>query len=78
MIATRGTTTGIVDIYLDGAVTPTATIDLTAATATYQFKLWSTGTLASGTHTVRLVRNAASAATKYITLDAVDIWGTIQ
>jgi hypothetical protein len=40
--------------------------------------IWSTGTLDEGRHSVRIVRNSASAAGKYITLDAVDIWWTID
>jgi hypothetical protein len=71
----KGTTTGIADVYLDGEWK--ATIDLSAAAATYKVNVWSTGTLANGLHNVRIVRNAASASGKYVTLDAVDIWGTI-
>jgi hypothetical protein len=74
-IGMKGTTLGIVDVYLDGV--KKATFDLGAAIATYQENIWSTGKLASGTHTVRIVRNGASAAGKFITLDAVDIWGTL-
>ena len=77
-IAMTGTTTGVAEIYLDGAITPSATIDLAAATAVYKVKVWSTGTLTNGVHTVRIVRSAAGATGEYLTLDAVDIWGTIQ
>ncbi len=71
----KGTTTGIADVYLDGV--KVATINLAASTATYQVTVWSTGDLPSGNHFVRIVRNSGSAAGKYVTLDAVDIWGTI-
>jgi hypothetical protein len=40
--------------------------------------VWSTGILTAGTHTVRIVRDDGSATGKYLTLDAVEIWGTIQ
>ncbi len=77
-IATKGTTTGKADVYLDGVkMTPTP-IDLAAATATYQVKVWSTGILPEGKHTVQIVRSPASAAGKFLTVDAVDIWGTIE
>lgn len=74
-IAMKGTTTGIADVYLDGK--KVTTINLGATSATYQVDVWSTGPLAYGLHTVKLVRSASSASGKYLTLDAVDIWGTI-
>ena len=40
--------------------------------------VWSTGTLAHGAHKVTIVRSSSSPAGKYLTLDAVDIWGTIR
>jgi hypothetical protein len=78
-IAMKGMTTGYAYVYLDGAFAPTATIDLTASSASSQVLVWSTGTLSAGVHTVKIVRDDTDSATgKYITLDAVDIWGTIQ
>ncbi len=75
-IAMKGTTTGIADVYLDG--TKKATVNLASAVAAYQQKVWSTGDLADpGTHVVKIVRSAASAAGKYLTIDAVDILGTL-
>jgi hypothetical protein len=74
-IAMKGTTAGVADVYLDGTLM--ATIDLNAATATYNVVVWSTGTLLEGDHTVRIVRDPDSGATRYLTLDAVEIWGTI-
>jgi hypothetical protein len=76
IIAMKGTTTGIMDVYLDGTLE--TTIKTAATTAVYQQDLYTTGDLTQGTHTVKIVRNGTSASGKYITLDAVDIWGTIQ
>jgi beta-lactam-binding protein with PASTA domain/tRNA A-37 threonylcarbamoyl transferase component Bud32 len=75
-IAMKGTTTGIVDVYLDGV--KKATINLAAPAATYMVNIWSTGTLARGSHKVTIVLSSRSPAGKYLTLDAVDIWGTIR
>ncbi len=75
-IGMTGTTTGVVDLYLDGE--KKATIDMTATTATYKVMLWSTGNISDGAHYVQLKRSGTSAAGKFITLDSVDIWGTIQ
>ena len=75
-IAMKGTTTGIADVYLDGA--KVTTLNLASATATYRVNVWSTGDLPGGDHSVRIVRSSASAAGKYLTLDAVDIHGTIS
>ena len=73
-IAMKGTTTGSAYVYLDG--TKVATINLAATIASYQVMVWSTGTLASGVHTVRIERFGTN--TLFVTLDAVDIWGTIR
>ena len=75
-IAMKGTTTGLADVYLDGAFQ--TTLNLAASVALYQVNLWSTGTLSNGPHNVRIVRNSGSASGKYVTLDAFDIWGTIS
>lgn len=78
-IATKGTTTGWADVYVDDVLVTPSHIDLRAAGATYQVTVWSSGTLTDGVHTVSIVRNdLSSAAGQYITLDAVDIWGTIH
>lgn len=74
-IAMKGTTTGIADVYVDGI--KRATVDLASPVAVYQQNVWSTATLPDGVHTVQLVRNPASAAGKYITIDAVDVAGTL-
>ena len=75
-IAMKGTTTGIAVVYLDGV--KKTTINLAATAAKYLVNVWSTGTLARGRHQVRIVLNSSSPAGKYLTLDAVDIWGTIR
>ena len=78
-IAMKGTTTGYADVWLDGVKVTSTPIDLTALAPTYQVTVWSSGTLSGGVHTVRIVRNdLLSGTTKYVTLDAVDIWGAIQ
>jgi N-acetylmuramoyl-L-alanine amidase len=75
IISMKGTTTGIMDVYLDGNLM--TTIDTASTTAVYKLVLWSTGEIAQGTHTVKIARNSASTTSEYLTLDAVDIWGTI-
>ena len=75
-IAMKGTTTGRADVYLDGV--RKATIDLYSAIPSYAVHVWSTGTLASGGHSVKIVRSSSNASGKYITLDAVDIAGTVS
>jgi uncharacterized protein YkwD len=72
-IGMKGVTTGIADVYLDGV--RKATIDLAASTAKYQVTVWSTGPLTYGSHVVKIVRSNSSAAGKFLTLDAVDVWG---
>jgi hypothetical protein len=78
-IAMKGTTTGYAEVWVDGAkVTGTTPINLYASPAKYQQNVWSTGTLSNGDHIVKIVRSASSATGKYLTLDAVDIYGTIS
>ena len=74
-IATKGTTTGLADVYLDGALQPT--VDLSAPAVAYQQEAWSTGDLTSGVHTVKIVRDSLSASGKFLTIDAVDVVGTL-
>ena len=72
----KGTTTGIADVYLDGD--KVATVDLSAATAAYQVMAWSTGGVTNGVHTVKIQLDAGSPSGKNLTLDAVDVWGTLR
>ncbi len=74
-IAMKGTTTGIADVYLDDVYQ--TTVNLGSAVASYQQKVWSSGTIAGGTHSVRFVRNAGSASGKYLTIDAVEVLGSV-
>lgn len=74
-IAMKGTTTGKADVYLDDVLK--RTVDLANSTAVYQQNVWSTGDLSNGVHRVRIVRSSSSASGKYLTVDAVDVLGTI-
>jgi hypothetical protein len=74
-IAMKGTTTGKADVWLDGHLVNT--IDLANAVAIYQQNVWSTGTLPAGVHTVKIVRSAGNITGKYVTIDAVDVDGTL-
>ena len=74
-IATKGTTTGQADVYLDGTLQ--ATVDLAAPAVAYRQEVWSTGDLSNAVHTVRIVRSAASLSGKFLTIDAVDVVGTL-
>jgi FtsP/CotA-like multicopper oxidase with cupredoxin domain len=75
-VAMRGTTVGIVDVYLDGVLK--LTVNLNSTTAQYQQIIWSTGWMPAGSHTVLIKRNTTNDATRYITLDRADVWGTLQ
>jgi hypothetical protein len=75
-IAVKGLTPGVADVYLDGV--KKATIDLAATASTYQVNAWSTGSLPEGNHMVEIVRSSSSASGEYLTLDALDIWGTLR
>ncbi len=75
-IATRGTTMGKADIYLDGILVAEA-LDLYRSSVAYQQKVWSSGTLPAGYHTVRIVRQKDSGAGRYINVDRVDVAGTL-
>ena len=66
-IAMKGTTTGYADIYVDGVkVTGTTPVNLAASPAPSTSRtVWTTGPLANGLHSVKIVRSASSAAGKY-------------
>ncbi len=74
-IATKGTTLSKADVYVDGAFV--TTVDLANPVVLYQQNVFTTGTLADGYHTVKIVRNAHDATGKFISLDAVDVLGTL-
>lgn len=75
-MAVKGLTPGVADVYLDGV--KKATINLAAPVSTYQVNVWSTGSLPEGDHMVEIVRSSSSVSGKYLTLDALDIWGTMR
>jgi hypothetical protein len=62
-------------VYLDGVFVQT--IDLANATAIYKQNVWSTGNVSAGPHAVKIAWYAKNQAGKYITLDAVDVVGTL-
>jgi cell wall-associated NlpC family hydrolase/putative cell wall-binding protein len=77
LIAKKSPAYGIAKVTVDGKAT--GTVDLYAAAASYGNKVWDTGLLPSGTHTVTLewtgTKNAS--ATDYnIGVDAFDVIGT--
>jgi L,D-transpeptidase catalytic domain/IPT/TIG domain/Putative peptidoglycan binding domain len=74
-ISMKGTTTGMADVYLDGDFQET--VDLSAPTAVYNVVVWSTDTLPEDNHKVEIVRSSANPSGKYVTLDAVDVVGTL-
>jgi hypothetical protein len=74
-IAMKGTSTGKADVYLDGVLQ--TTVDLAAATAVYQQRVWSTRDVPNGTHKVKFVLNSTSASGKYLVIDAVDVLGSV-
>lgn len=75
-LAVQGLTPGAADIYLDGV--KQATIDLTAPASAFQVAAWSTGDIPAGDHMVEIVRSPSSAPGQRLTLDALDVWGTIR
>ena len=74
-LAFKGTTTGWVEVWLDDVLK--ATIDLAAPSAAGNQLIWSSGSIENESHTLVLRRSGTSLATEYLTLDAVDIWGSI-
>jgi uncharacterized protein YkwD len=75
-IATAGTTLSKAYVSLDGGAAQS--VDLARSAVAYQQKVWNTGTLSSGKHTVKIWRNPNDVAGKYISLDAVDIIGSLN
>jgi hypothetical protein len=75
-IATAGTTLSKAYVSLDGGMA--VSLDLARAAVAYQQKVWNTGTLASGNHSVKIWWDPADAAGKYISVDAFDVLGTLN
>ncbi len=71
-----GSTSGKADVYVDEEYIET--VDLSSFTPAFQQTVFSTGDLLRGPHAVRIAWNSSNATgSKYITLDAVRIDGTI-
>jgi hypothetical protein len=79
-LTTKANNFGNAAIYLDGATTPAATIDLYASSTTYKVAYVLATGLPPGNHTVKIVRagtkNSRSSSYR-IAIDAVDITGTL-
>ncbi len=75
-IATQGTTLGKAFVSLDGGAA--VSVDLARSAVAYQQKVWNTGTLAPGQHTVTIWRDPLNIAGKYISVDAFEVLGTLN
>ena len=75
-VATAGTTLSRAFVSLDGGAPQT--IDLARSAVAYQQRVWNTGTLAPGSHTVEIWRDPTDAAGKYISVDAFEVMGTLN
>jgi hypothetical protein len=74
-IATRGTTLSKAQISVDGGTAQS--VELAASAVAYQQKVWDTGTLSDASHTVTIFWDGSNAAGKYISLDAIEVIGTL-
>ncbi len=75
-VATKGTTLGKAFVSVDGK--PAVSVNLAASKVAYQQKVWNTGTLSPGVHTVKIWRDPANIAGKYISIDAFDVIGSLK
>jgi len=75
-IATKGTTLGKAYVSLDNGTAKS--VNLAASAVAYQQRVWNTGLLSSGVHTVKIWWESGKAAGKYISVDAIDLLGTLQ
>jgi hypothetical protein len=74
-VATAGTTLGKAFVSLDGG--PAVSVNLARSAVAYQQKVWNTGVVASGQHTVKIWRDPSSATGKYFSVDALDVAGSL-
>jgi hypothetical protein len=75
-IATKGTTLGKAKVSLDGGTA--RTVDLAAGTVAYQQRVYETGTLTNANHTVTISWDTGNAVGKYVSVDAIEIKGTLN
>ena len=75
-IATKGTTLGNALVSLDGGTAKK--IVLAAPAVAYQQNVWNTGMLSPGEHTVTISWDPTNTAGKYISVDAIDLVGTLK
>jgi hypothetical protein len=54
-----------------------ASVDLARSTVAYRQKVWATSKLSAGTHKVKIWWDPSNKAGKYISIDAVDVTGTL-
>ena len=72
-VATKGPSLGDASVSVDGKTA--VTVHLYSASPAYQVKVWNTGALSSGYHTVKITWKATTG--KYIDLDAVEVAGSL-
>jgi SpoIID/LytB domain protein len=75
-IATRGTTLGKALVSLDGGTAQS--VDLARTSVQYQQNVWNTGMLTLGSHTVAISWDPSNAAGKFISVDAIDLVGSLE
>ena len=75
-VATAGKTLGKAYVSLDGK--KAVRIDLERSAVAYQQRVWNTGSLASGVHTVKIWWDPANKAGKFISVDAFEVKGTLR
>jgi SpoIID/LytB domain protein len=75
-MATKGTTLGKALVSLDGGTAQR--INLAATAVAYQQNVWNTGMLTPGSHTVKIWRDPINTAGKYISVDAIDLVGSVK
>jgi stage II sporulation protein D len=75
-IATKGRTMGAAYVSVDGKTA--VKVDLARSSVAYQQRVWSTGTLSSGVHTVKVWWYSGNKTGKYINVDAFEVKGTLR
>jgi SpoIID/LytB domain protein len=75
-IATEGKTLGKAYVSVDGKAA--VKIDLSATATAYRQKVWDTGTLKSGVHTVKIWWYPSNKAGRFISIDAFEVKGTLR